>query len=590
MRLSEPTRGALGLLRILLVLSVLGPVLLFAVIAWLNYRSAISSAEQELLRSSEVAREQAAKVFDAERLVADQVNEVVRGLDATTIAASELGFHKAFAEIVSRVPQVQTVLLAGRDGHPLVSAATYPVPRNVSLESRDYFRAIVDGYGGTYVSSLQTGDINRQIFFGLSQAWRGVGGTLQGVIDVAVSPAFFQDFYAVLIGEGEDGPEGKVLTLIRSDGELLVRYPPLPGLPSRPYQPLAFLAAIKAHADDGIYEGPSVVDPGKPDRFFAYHRVQGYPLYIVAGRTRASIIAGWRRTIAGHLLFGVPATMALFAVTWTALVRTRREMDALARANREIERRERAEAALLKSQRLEAVGQMTGGVAHDFNNLLTVILGSAELLGKRADEPPRVRSLARQIILAAQHGGKVTQQLLTFSRRQLVHPEVVDVNDLLLAFSQLLDHAASAAVTIAFDLGTGLRSVLLDPGHFEAAILNLVGNARDAMANGGVIQITTRNIRLGPGDVADVPAGEYVRVAIKDDGCGMAPHTAAKAFEPFFTTKEIGKGTGLGLSQVYGFAKQAGGDVRIVTAPGEGTTVEILLPVAGRDEVEHPGG
>ena len=278
-------------------------------------------------------------------------------------------------------------------------------------------------------------------------------------------------------------------------------------------------------------------------------------------------------------------TLALCAVAWTALVRTQREMEALARANREIERRERAEAALLKSQRLEAVGQMTGGVAHDFNNLLTVILGSAELLGKRAEDPVRVRTLARQIILAAQHGGKVTQQLLTFSRRQLVHPEIVDLNDLLQAFRPLLERAASQAIALDFDLADGLRHVLLDPGHFEAAMLNLVGNARDAMAGGGTICITTGNIRLGRSELADVPAGDYVRVAVTDTGSGMAPQTAAKAFEPFFTTKEIGKGTGLGLSQVYGFAKQAGGEVRILTALDEGTTVEIWLPRARKDGV-----
>ena len=586
MRLGEPTRSAIGLLKLLLAASLLIPILLFVVAAWLNYHAAIASAERELLRSSEVGREQAAKIFDGQSHVADRVNDLVRGLDAATIAGSEKSFHEAFATLISRMPQVQSVMLASKDGDPLVSAGTYPVP-HVTLESRDYFRAVMDGYDGTYVSSLQVGDVNRQLFFGAAQPWRDAGGALKGVIDVAVAPSFFQDFYAVLIGEGQDGVEGKVITLIRDDGQILVRYPPLPGPGPFASTPAAFLSAIHARPNEGLYESRSIVEPGRPVRIFAYRQVQGYPLYVVAGRSRASIIAGWRRTVASHLIFGVPVTLALCAVAWTALVRTQREMEALARANREIERRERAEATLLKSQRLEAVGQMTGGVAHDFNNLLTVILGSAELLGKRAEEPARVRNLARQIILAAQHGGKVTQQLLTFSRRQLVHPELVDLNELLQAFRPLLERAASEAVTLAFDLAAGLRSVVLDPGHFEAALLNLVGNARDAIIGPGTIRITTGNVRLGRSDVADIAPGEYVRVGVADTGSGMGPHTAARAFEPFFTTKEIGKGTGLGLSQVYGFAKQAGGEVRILTAPGEGTTVEIFLPCA-REGVTRP--
>lgn len=231
---------------------------------------------------------------------------------------------------------------------------------------------------------------------------------------------------------------------------------------------------------------------------------------------------------------------------------------------------------------------MTGGVAHDFNNLLTVILGSAELLDKRAEQPARVRRLAQQILLAAQHGGKVTQQLLTFSRRQLVHPEIVDLNELLRAFTELLERTASEAVTLDLALAEGLHPVLLDPGHFEAAMLNLVGNARDAITNGGTIRIATGNVRLARHEAADLAPGDYLRVAVTDTGSGMAPQTAAKAFEPFFTTKEIGKGTGLGLSQVYGFAKQAGGEVRIHTALGAGTTVEIWLPRARPPDATPP--
>ncbi len=585
MRLIDSHRSPLGPVRVLVASSLLFPLLLFAVASWLNYRAALADATRELQHSSEVAREHAAKVFEGQSQVVDRVNDAVAGLDDAAIRASELMLHQTFAGIVARLLHIQSVLLASRDGHPLVSAGVYPVPRAVDLSRRDYFRAVIGGYAGTYISGLQVGDVNRQLFFGLARPWTGADGSLKGVIDVAVAPAYFQDFYKILVEEGGDGPDGKVMTLVRDDGQILVRYPPVTGPPPKAAPDSPFFAAIRANPDDGVFDSHSIVDADAPARIFAYRKVQGYPVYIVAGRSRSTIIAGWQRTMASHLIFGVPATLALFAVTWTVLVRTQREQEARVRAEQEIERRRQAEATLLKAQRLEAVGQMTGGVAHDFNNLLMVILGSAEMAMKRADDPARVRRLVAQIIVAVKRGSEITQQLLVFSGRQSSRPEILDLNQRLQDFKPLLDRAARGAIRVELILESGLYPVRLDPGHCEAAILNLVGNARDAMPDGGTIRITTRNVTLGAAEQGDLPAGRYVRIAVADSGTGMAPETAAKAFEPFFTTKGIGKGTGLGLSQVFGFARQAGGDLRIATALGRGTTVEIVLPAAAADQI-----
>ena len=196
--------------------------------------------------------------------------------------------------------------------------------------------------------------------------------------------------------------------------------------------------------------------------------------------------------------------------------------------------------------------------------------------------------------MAARRGGEITQQLLAFSRRQFVNPQTVNLNVCLQDFRPLLERAANESIRVDFALQPDLYAARLDPGHFEAAILNLVGNARDAMPNGGTITISTRNMTIGRDtsfrDI-ELEPGDYVRVGVTDTGSGMDPQTAAKAFEPFFTTKEVGQGTGLGLSQVYGFAKQAGGEARIVTALGRGTTVELLLPrsvAAGGDSAAEP--
>jgi len=586
-RLAARNSSATGLLRLLLVGSLVVPLLLFVALSFVDYQSALTNARHDLERTSEVAREHASRTFDGQSQVVERVNDLVQGMDEESVQSAEWRVHEGLIGIVGRLPQVKNVLILSKSGHPLASAGVYPVPRAVDLSDADYFRAMMNGYPGTYVSGVQLGKVVKGPFFGLAGRWRGASGTPNGVIDVAVLPSFFTDFYQAMIDDRGDSGAGKVLSLVRDDGQVLVRNPAFPSLPPKMTEPSPFFAAIKVSPYAGTYRNRSIIDPNSPARLYVYRKVEGYPLYVVAGRSWDAIVAEWYRTMAGYLLFGIPATMVLFAMTRTALVRTRREKEALNRANHEMERRRQAEDALLRAQRLDAVGQMTGGVAHDFNNLLTVILGNVEMIDKRADNPA-IRRFAASIQLAARRGAEITQKLLAFSGRQMVKPEIVNLNRRLREFKPLLDRAASEAVEVDLDLDAGLHPVRLDPGQFEAAVLNLVGNARDAMKDGGRIVISTRNIRLGGGQAAELLPGAYVRVAVTDTGTGMDAATAARVFEPFFTTKDIGKGTGLGLSQVYGFARQARGDVRITSAPGMGTTVELLLPQS--QEPAHAAG
>jgi two-component system NtrC family sensor kinase len=580
LRLPAANASAIGLLRVLLAASLLVPVALFCAVTWLDYRAAIRDAEHDLERTSEVAREHAERVFDSQAQLADRVNDLTRGLSANSIRVLEKPLHDQLNAMAGRLPNVASILIASAGGAPLVSAEVFPVPRNVDLHGRDYFDAVMGGAKGPVISGLQVGDVYRKPFFGLARPWTEADGTLKGVVALAEPPSFFVDFYQALVNEDLSGTSGKVVTLVRADGRILVRYPPPDGAAPIGVTPQAFLTAIEASPSHGLYTSRSIVDPAAPLRRFAYRNVRGYPLYVAAGRSWDAILSEWRWTMVEHLLFGVPATLILFAATATALARTRREEQALLRANLEIQRREVAEDTLLRAQRLEAVGQMTGGVAHDFNNLLTVIAGNATLIDNRADDPVATRRFAASIQLAAQRGAEITQQLLAFAGRQTIRPETIDLNGRLLAFKPLLDRAASEAVRIDLDLDPGVRPACVDPGQFEAAILNLVGNARDAMPAGGRITITTRNTEPDPEPM--------VQVTVSDTGTGMPRETVAKAFEPFFTTKEIGKGTGLGLSQVYGFARQAGGDARIISIPNRGTTIEITLPASIEPPPEDP--
>ena len=240
--------------------------------------------------------------------------------------------------------------------------------------------------------------------------------------------------------------------------------------------------------------------------------------------------------------------------------------------------RDVAEAALRHAQRLEAVGQLTGGVAHDFNNLLTVVIGALDLIQRHPADAARRERMIEAALGAARRGERLTQQLLAFSRRQALTPVATRVDAILAEAEPLLRRAVGEAVSLTLALNAGDAVAMIDVSQFEAAVMNLVVNARDAVTNGGAIRVETHACELADGEVAEAPAGAYVRLDVHDTGIGMDADTLERVFDPFFTTKEVGKGTGLGLSQVYGFARQSGGGVAIDSAPGKGASVRLYLP------------
>ena len=240
--------------------------------------------------------------------------------------------------------------------------------------------------------------------------------------------------------------------------------------------------------------------------------------------------------------------------------------------------RDAAETALRHAQKLEAVGQLTGGVAHDFNNLLTVVIGALDLIQRHPADSARRERMIEAALGAARRGERLTQQLLAFARRQALKPEPARIDQVLADAEPLLRRAVGEAVSFIMSPSAGETVAMIDVSQFEAAIMNLVVNARDAVSQGGAIRVETRACELAEGEVAETPAGAYVRLDVHDTGVGMSPETLARVFDPFFTTKEIGKGTGLGLSQVYGFARQSGGGVAIESSPGKGATVRLYLP------------
>jgi len=279
----------------------------------------------------------------------------------------------------------------------------------------------------------------------------------------------------------------------------------------------------------------------------------------------------WARRAGRYLGIAIVLVMACLLVAvlgafYASVSAANRRLEA------EIVGREEAEEALRQAQKMEAMGQLTGGVAHDFNNLLMVASSGLELL-ERTTDPIRRDRLKDGIRQAIERGARLTQQLLTFARRSPLSPEVLDVGKRVRSLHDLLERSLREDISVQFDLASDLWPIEVDPSQLDVAILNIAINARDAMPGGGLIRISAQNV---PGD--GEAGRDMVCVSIRDTGSGIAPDLLDKVFEPFFTTKSVGSGTGLGLSQVYGFLRSSGGEVRIDSKVGEGTTVFLLFP------------
>jgi PAS domain S-box-containing protein len=243
------------------------------------------------------------------------------------------------------------------------------------------------------------------------------------------------------------------------------------------------------------------------------------------------------------------------------------------------------EAQLAQAQKMQALGQLTGGIAHDFNNLLTVIIGSLALLKSGNAPAERAREWVLHADAAASRAAALTQRLLAFSRRQPLRPQTIDLRALLSGMEQLLRRTLPADITLSVAVDGNTWLCLADPVQLESAVLNLAINARDAMPKGGVLRVSATNARLEPKNVLDqedLTPGDYIFIDVTDTGTGMELDVLRQAFEPFFTTKGVGQGSGLGLSMVYGFARQSGGQAKIISQLGRGTTVRLCLPRSSR--------
>jgi two-component system NtrC family sensor kinase len=563
--------AALRLLKAMLVASIVFPVALFSYASWISYRTALAQADEELAASLNILSQQANGVFQSVDLMFAAVDGLVGDLADEQIKASEQSLFVQLEKLEKAVKTIDAILVVDKNGQVLVSSVAFPTPVERPVADRDYFQAQAERDAGTYVGATLQPRVRTESFFGVSRRRPLRDGQFNGIIMVSVTPKVFSDFYRELAGDTTAS-----FTLSRSDGAILARYPASPQGITRFPPGNQLVQAVANHPQDGFVTAQSL---DGTQRRFAYRRLGYSDVYVSDGLQTDAIYAAWIRQLASHLVFGIPATLLLFGLVLLTMRRTQAFYA-------EAERRELAEQALRQSQKMEAVGQLTGGVAHDFNNLLTIILGNLGI-AKRGVVEARAERALNNALVGAERAAQLTQRLLAFSRRQPLNPRVLDVNKLIVSISDLLTRTLGENIELETIGGAGLWKVEADASEMESTLLNLALNARDAMPEGGKLTVETSNAYLDDEYCRQhdgIIPGQYVLIAVTDNGAGMPPDVIDRAFEPFFTTKETGKGTGLGLSQVYGFMKQSNGHVKIYSEPGEGTTIKLYLPRRDADE------
>src|SRR5947209_14403428 len=517
----HPARPFAALLLAVIIL----PILLFAVSSYLSYETFVQEARAQLERTLDAIHEHAAKVFETHELVFNQVDQMLSGMSEDDIHAHEQEIHDRLGVLDAKLDQVDEIFLLSRDGHALASGQIYPVPRTSNYSDRPYFRAQRDGSlppEAISVSEIVTGRLLKRDFFIVSRrrgVYEGKADPFNGLVSIASDPGYLRGFYAQI------SAAGTTIVLARSDGYILARSPELPGAERRLPANGSFMANVRKSPDRAVYE--STVSLDNTPRIAGYRRMQGYPIYVIAGINKSEIAGAWMTSMARHLIFGIPATLGLIALTALARRRMLRESRLLQELRSEVRRREETEEQLRQSQKMDAIGRLTGGLAHDFNNLMTIVTGSLDLLNRRlASDDPRLKKLVDNAMEGARRAAALTRQLLAFARRQPLEPKPTDIIKLVSEVSALLRGTLGETIAIETVLAGGLWPANIDAHQLERAIVNLALNSRDAMPDGGRLTIGAATAHLDEAYAkihADVTPGQYTSIAITDSGSGIAP-------------------------------------------------------------------
>lgn len=561
-------QSAVRSLKLMMVGTVLFPLALFCFASWEHYNAVSKLADERIARSLDIAVEHAKKIFQSIEVVFASIDEITRGRADQSLRLHEAELSERLKLMASAISDVQSIWLFDANGTPIASSVDYPVSTAMNYSDQEFFGAQLNGNIGTYIGRvLTTKNGDSAPVFSISRKRTDSGGDFSGITAITVSPLALEQFYEHLARNTDAS-----YALIRADGAVLARYP----TPAKPGIVLdeqsGFRRTVAGSPEGGQYTAVSGVDG--LERRFDVQRLGDLPIYVTSSLEFSNIRGQWIGWMEAQLLFGIPVTSILLLLEYLAL---RRTDDFYA----ETFRREAAEAALRQTQKMEALGQLTGGISHDFNNLLTIIMGNLQSVVRQIPDASKLHQKIANALTGAERAAQLTHRLLAFSRRQPLDPRPVDASQLITRTTELLVRSLGERIEIETVHSAGLWQIEVDPAELESAVINLAINARDAMPDGGKVSFETSNAFLDEAycqRFEDLTPGQYVLIAVTDQGVGMPAEVIERAFEPFFTTKEPGLGTGLGLSQVYGFVKQSGGHIKIYSEIGVGTTVKMYLP------------
>jgi signal transduction histidine kinase len=566
----RPASGnTLAWLRLVMALAVVLPAIMFVAAAGYLRHRALVEAQTRLDSSVRITVEHALKVFETNVVLLNRVADVLGSDPDPQLSARELPLHKQLQRMANTLPQLQGIFVIGADARLIVTNRVYPVPRELDFSDRPWFVHHRDGGPQPYFSDVLTSRTTGEPFFDMSLRRTRADGTFAGTLSASMAPAYFSRVYGELAAQDT----ALNIALLRADGAVLARWPERPAASDRPGSEPARIS----------FSAPDALDPAKPTRLpdgreglRAQRSLKPYPLTLTAWIDLPSVLSGWYRQLLLLAALTFPTALGLAYITRVAMQRTQRALQFSRELMEQTTTRRRLEESLLQAQKLEAMGRLSGGVAHDFNNLLMTISNNLYLLKRLLPETADNKQLAA-IDRAVVAGSTLTRQLLSFSRRQVLVAERVDLAQRLPLMIDMLKPTLGSAVRIEVAVDAGLPAIEVDPAELELALLNLALNARDAMPKGGVLRITATAWRAEDGPAA---GRDGVCVAVADTGAGITPALLERVFEPFFTTKPVGQGTGLGLAQVYGFCQRASGAAYIESRPGAGTTVRLCFPAA----------
>lgn len=528
----------------LIVLVIAGAGLLL----WQARQAEIEKARATATNLVQLLHDQTRGVFQTSDLALRNIK--ARLEHGPPLADNDPSFRVYLRSLAAELPYVRALFVIGPDGF-ITHDTDYPDTPHVSLADRSYFLAHQRAPNiGVFVGEpLISRSVDRW-FVPLARRVDGPDGSFAGVVVAAVEPRIFENTYYRLSLSEDDA-----IGLFHVNGTLIARAPPIPDRYGKKWADVALFAERLPQSPEGVYTG---VTFGGASAVFGYKTVAGFPLVVTTAVDLHAALADWRR-LAVLVGFGVLFIAVLLLLLAIISERRRLEMQI-------------AQQRALMAHKLETVGQMTSSVAHDFNNVLAVVSSGVGLMKKRGATEPLLSGIQQ----AVERGARLTTGLLDFAKRQEFDRRAEDPNRLLRSLEFLIRQSAGKNVDVSIELNEGIGTCLISRSQFDAAIINLVLNASDAMPHGGAIHIASGRVAIDAGN--DLAPGAYARIRITDTGSGMSQETLDRVFEPFFTTKEEQGGTGLGLPQVRNFVRAAGGDVQIVSEVGKGTQIDLLFP------------